>query len=153
MCKQGIFKKKQGFTLIELVVVILILAIMAAIGVSRFVSVGTEARRATVDGMRGALHSAVLLARAKYKAAGSSGTTVNMDGTVVDVNSSGVPCAGDDGIVAALFTQDGFGATTTGTACSGTATTAFRPTEGGSATCQVSYSEANGSATVTSSGC
>jgi MSHA pilin protein MshA len=151
MCR-SIVNKKRGFTLIELVIVILILAIMSAIGVSRFVNVSAEARGGSLQGMRGAINSAVLLARAKYRAAGNTGTVVNMDGASVDV-ISGIPCAGDDGIVAALFSMDGFSVTTTGTACSGTATTAFRPDEGGSSTCQVSYSEANGSTTVTSSGC
>jgi len=152
MCSSTL-NKKRGFTLIELVVVILILAIMSAIGVSRFVSVSGEAREGSLQGMRGAINSAVMLARSKYRAAGNSGTTVSMDGTIVDVYGSGIPCAGIDGIQAALFSSDGFVATTTGTACSGTATTAFRPSEGGSATCQVSYSESNGSTTVTSSGC
>lgn len=144
-------RPKKGFTLIELVVVILVLAIMSSIGVSRFISLGADARRSTVEGMNGALRAAVLLSRARYKASGSSGSSVSMDGTSVDVTSSGIPCAGTDGIVAAMFSSDGFTATTTGTACGG-ATTAFQPDDGGSATCQVNYSE-SGATTVTTTGC
>lgn len=144
---------KKGFTLIELVIVILILAIMAAIGVSRFISLGTDARKGSVNGMRGAINGAVLLARAKYKASGSSGSSVSMDGSSVDVDSAGVPCAGADGIQAALFASDGFTASTSGSACSGSATTDFQPDEGGSSTCKVTYDESDGSVSVTTTGC
>lgn len=146
-------RQNKGFTLIELVIVILVLAIMAAIGVSRFISLGTDARKGSVNGMRGAINGAVLLSRAKHKARGGSGTSVSMDGATIDVDSSGVPCAGADGIESALFAKDGFSASTSGTPCSGSATTSFEPVEGGSSTCKVEYSEADGSASVTVTGC
>lgn len=146
-------RPKKGFTLIELVVVILILAIMASIGVSRFISLGADARRSTVEGMNGALRAAVLLSRARYKVNGSSGSTVSMDGTSVDVTGSGIPCASAGGIAAAMFSSEGFSTTaTTGTACDGSATIAFQPDDGGGSTCQVSYSE-SGATTVTTTGC
>ncbi len=145
---------KKGFTLIELIIVILVLTIIASIGVSRFISLGSDARKGAVHGMQGALLSAVLLARSKHKVDGGSGSAVSMDGTSVTVDSSsGVPCAGSGGIQSALFASAGFSATTTGTACGGSATTAFQPDDGGSATCQVEYDESSGSATVTTSGC
>ncbi len=150
--KMTIFSKSSGFTLIELVVVIVVLAIVAAIGVPQFVTLGSEARTASVNGMRGAINGAVLLARAKYRVSGQS-SPISMDGTSVDVTLKGVPCADSDGIGSALFSIDGFSlGTTTGTACDGSATVAIQPDDGGSATCQVLFSE-TGSATVTTSGC
>ncbi|WP_437880287.1 type II secretion system protein [Pseudomonas sp. LRF_L74] len=87
----------QGFTLIELVVVIAILGILAAIALPRFMNATKDAHRAAVQGAGGALASAVLLVRSQWEVNRSKGiATPNTDvvgfgdGTV-DVNSSGWP--------------------------------------------------------------
>lgn len=49
--------KQQGFTLIELVMVIVILGILAATAIPRFVDVSSQARLAAVQGVAGALAS------------------------------------------------------------------------------------------------
>ena len=49
----------KGFTLIELVMVIVILGIMAAIAIPKFVSLQDSAREAAADGAIGAIRSAV----------------------------------------------------------------------------------------------
>jgi MSHA pilin protein MshA len=142
-------KNQQGFTLIELIVVIVILGILAATAMPRFINMQTEARIAALDGMAGGLRSAVAVVQSKYILLGNNAlTTVSaQDGTPITVSAaSGVPVGSATGIGAALQSYDGF------TPAWG-ATTTFQPTNGGSATCQVRYTETDGKAAVDKSGC
>nr|WP_274614068.1 type II secretion system protein [Vibrio parahaemolyticus] len=52
-------KKQTGFTLIELVVVIVILGILAVTAAPRFLNLQNDAREARLEGMKGAIESAL----------------------------------------------------------------------------------------------
>jgi MSHA pilin protein MshA len=94
-------RKQQGFTLIELVTVIIILGILAAFAVPRFINLTGEAKKAAIDGLGGSVKSAAALAHAKYIVEGNDPSSISMDGQTVQL-ANGYPSAEDDGIRAAL---------------------------------------------------
>ena len=51
--------EKNGFTLIELVVVIIILGILAVTAAPRFIDLGSDARKSVMQSLQGSLSDAV----------------------------------------------------------------------------------------------
>ena len=78
-------KKEKGFTLIELVIVIVILGILAATGLSKFMDVTEEAKNASVEGTASGFAAGVMMVRGQWEAKGRPQTysvnTTFYDGT------------------------------------------------------------------------
>ena len=105
--------KQQGFTLVELVVVIVSLGILAATAIPRYASYTREARIASLNGLAGAIRSAVLVVQGRYIATGNtSATTVTLaDGSSVTTTAGangGIPVVAAGGIDLAVNTGGTF---------------------------------------------
>lgn len=61
---------RNGFTLIELVVVIVILGIIAVTAAPRFLNVQDDARNAALEGLKGAIHAGLSIGYGKMAVAG-----------------------------------------------------------------------------------
>ena len=80
-------KRQAGFTLIELVMVIVILGILSAFALPRFADLGGQAREATIQGAFGAIKSASSIAHADSLVNNNS-ATVTLEGETIDMLNS-----------------------------------------------------------------
>lgn len=112
-------KKQSGFTLIELIIVIVILGILAVTAAPQFFNFGGDARTSTVRGMEGSVKAAADLVYARSAVAGTEGvnnSSVNLSGvsgTGSIATVFGYPAATEGGIIAAINAD--FGTSTDGT--------------------------------------
>ena len=70
-------KKQAGFTLIELVIVVVILGFLAVTAIPKFIDLTDQAKQANIEGMAGGFASAVSLVRAQWEAEGRTNDGTN----------------------------------------------------------------------------
>jgi len=100
-------KNKGGFTLIELVMIIVILGILAAVALPKYQDMANEARQAVVDGNKGAVKSAAIIMFAKNRGVKVPWASiiggVNYDNVSITIATG--DCGADGNIV--TITHDG----------------------------------------------
>lgn len=141
VCEFRRAKRHQGFTLIELIMVIVVLGILAAFALPKFADFSGDAEAATRDSIDGALRSASSIAHAQClvdtscDVTAASGETVNLEGVNIDM-VYGYPAGTAAGIGAAASVQNVASAYASGTATY---------TINGDAACTVTYAAPSGS--------
>lgn len=103
-------KKQSGFTLIELIIVIVILGILAVTAAPQFFNFGSDARESTVRGMEGSVKAAADLVYARSAIDGVEQQSTAGDASEDEiVVAYGYPEASENGIIAALNASFGAG--------------------------------------------
>ncbi len=132
---------QSGFTLIELIMVIVILGVLSAAALPRFADIGNDARAASLKGALGSVRAAAAIAHAESLASGAlPGGSVTLEGTVVAM-ANNYPTAAAGGITAAA--QINSLADYTVTYAAGVATIQVTGAAA-PATCQFTYTQAAG---------
>ena len=149
-------KQQKGFTLIELIIVIVVLGILAVTAAPQFINFQSDARESTVKGAQASVQGAMQLVYAKSlidgSDAGATGTVETEDGTIDIIY--GYPAA-EGATNGGIAEAAGLGSTEWASSATGATPNVitFSPGDTVNASCAVVYTEATDAstpATVTS---
>lgn len=136
-------QKEKGFTLIELIIVIIILGILAVTAAPKFIDIQSDARESVMQGISGSVQSAITLVHTRALLDNQTGTSGSVSvGTSTIALKFGYPTSGS--IDDALDFDSGsitFEETTTSAAAT-TGVARFSNNSATAATCNVTYTDA-----------
>lgn len=91
-------RRQSGFTIIEIIIVVIILGLLAATALPRFLDVTEQAEQASIDGIAGGFASAVGLVRGQWEVEGrpSENLGTGLTGVTIDGIQIGINVLADD---------------------------------------------------------
>lgn len=107
-------RRVGGFTFIELIAVIMLLGLLAAAAIPRYLDATDNAQKAAIEGVAGGFSSAVAIAKGQWVSDGyrkggpttpANKTAINLDGAIIYMNEFGWPANTNAGLDAGADNQ------------------------------------------------